>query len=335
LRGEENGSKHHRRILETLREVRIDPTFESWQSAARGLLREGISPEDVQWNDGSIVQSSLLSLTAPRAIEPLTEYRVPARFIELAHRAAMHADAERWAVLYRVLWRVVRENHELLATERDPDVARFLQLAEPTARPFVPQTQSVDALREAVKSCRGCELYKYATQAVFSRGPQDARVALVGEVPGDQEDLRGAPFVGPAGEVLDRALGEVRLSREQLYVTNAVKHFKFERVGKRRIHKTPSPIEVNACRPWLETELAIVRPRIVVCLGATAARSMLGDQFRLMRQHGQWMETRWAPRTMATIHPSAVLRGDDPPTQERNYGILVEDLGKVAAEMSA
>jgi DNA polymerase len=255
---------------------------------------------------------------------------VPARFIELAHRAAVHQDPLRWALLYRVLWRIVRENPELLNAERDPDIARFLQLSEPTARPFVPQTESVETLREAVKACRGCELYKYATQAVFSRGPEDAQIALVGEVPGDQEDLRGAPFVGPAGEVLDRALEQVKLRRDELYVTNAVKHFKFERVGKRRIHKTPSTIEVAACRPWLETELAIVRPQIVVCLGATAARSMLGEQFRIMKQHGQWIESRWAPRTMATIHPSAVLRGDDLPAQERNYAILVEDLGKVA-----
>ncbi len=318
-----------------MKEVRIDPTFESWQSAARGLLREGIPPSEVQWNDGTLVQSSLLTLTAPRAVEAVTEYRVPARFIELAHRAAAHADPQRWALLYRVLWRIVRENHELLSQERDPDIARFLQLSEPTARPFVPQTQSVDALREAVKECRGCELYKHATQAVFSRGPQSAQIALVGEVPGDQEDLRGAPFVGPAGEVLDRALAQVQLRRDELYVTNAVKHFKFERIGKRRIHKTPTSVEVAACRPWLETELAIVRPQIVVCLGATAARSMLGDQFRLMRQHGLWMKTQWAPQTMATIHPSAVLRGDDPPTQERNYAILVEDLGKVAAARSA
>jgi uracil-DNA glycosylase family protein len=314
-----------------MREVRIDPTFESWQSAARGLLREGIPPSEVQWNDGTIVQSSLLGLTAPRAMEPVTEYRVPARFIELAQRAAGHRDPQRWEILYRILWRIVRENHDVLSSERDPDVSRLLELSEPTAAPFVPTTSSVDTLREAVRACRGCDLYKHATQAVFSQGPQDAHIALVGEVPGDQEDLRGAPFVGPAGEVLDRALAQVELKRGELYVTNAVKHFKFERAGKRRIHKTPSPIEVTACRPWLQAELAIVTPRIVVCLGATAARSMIGDHFRLMKQHGQWMKTEWAPMTMATIHPSAVLRGEDPPAQERSYAILVGDLAKVAS----
>jgi uracil-DNA glycosylase family protein len=318
-----------------MREARIEPTFESWQSAARGLLREGVPPEEVQWNDGSIVQSSLLTLTAPRAVEPVTQYRVPTQFIDMAQRVAAQSDPDRWALLYRVLWRITRENHDLLGVDADNDVAQLRYLAQPTAHPFVPDTQSIDSLREAVKQCRGCDLYKHATQAVFSRGPQSARVALVGEVPGDQEDLRGAPFVGPAGEVLDRALAEVQLNREELYVTNAVKHFKFERVGKRRIHKTPSPVEVAACRPWIETELAIVKPQIVVCLGATAARSMLGDQFRLMKQHGQWIDSRWAPQTMATIHPSAVLRADDPTMQERNYSILVEDLGKVAAAVRA
>lgn len=315
-----------------MKEVRIDPTFESWQSAARGLLRDGVSPSEVLWDDGTITQKSLLILTPPRiANEPPTEYRVPARFVELARRAAVHRDPQRWELLYRVLWRLVRENRELLSMEIEPDVSKLLQMCEPSARPFIPQTQSVDTLREAATRCQGCDLYKFATQTVFSRGPQDASIALVGEVPGDQEDLRGAPFVGPAGEVLDRALAEVRLSRDELYVTNAVKHFKFERVGRRRIHKTPAPLEVAACRPWLEAEIALVHPEIVVCLGATAARSMIGESFRLMRQHGQWMETRWAPRTMATIHPSAVLRGDDAAIQERNYSILVGDLGKVAA----
>jgi DNA polymerase len=315
-----------------MREVPIAPTFESWQSAARALLREGLPPSEVLWSDGSVTQA-MLSLAAPRPVEPVSEYRVPARFLDLAQRAARHQDPERWALLYRLLWRIVRENHELLAMEGDPDVARLLRIAAPTARPFVPDAHSVETLREAVHTCRGCDLYKHATQAVFSRGPQSAQIALVGEVPGDQEDLRGQPFVGPAGEVLDRALSEVKLKREELYVTNAVKHFKFERVGKRRIHKTPAQIEVAACRPWLEAELALVKPRIVVCLGATAARSMLGENFRIMKQHGQWIDSRWSKRTMATIHPSAVLRGDDLQTQERNYAILVGDLGKVAAEV--
>lgn len=314
-----------------MREVRISPTFDSWQSAARTLLREGVPPDQIEWSDGTITQRSLLTLAAPvTPSDPTPQYRVPARFLEMARRAAAHPDPQRWSLLYRVLWRLVKENRDLLGFELDPDVGRLLRMCEPSARPFVPATDSLDALREAAARCQGCELYKYATQTVFGRGPATAQIALVGEVPGDQEDLRGAPFVGPAGEVLDRALTEVQLRRDELYVTNAVKHFKFERVGRRRIHKTPGPVEVNACRPWLEAELSILRPAIVVTLGATAARSMLGEQFRLMKQHGQWMETRWSPRTIATIHPSAVLRGDDPAIQSRNYAILLEDLRKVA-----
>ena len=326
-----HGSRVPRLRFALVREVRIDPNFESWQSAARSLLRDGIPPDEVEWNDGSIRQSSLLTLTAPRIEEPVSGYRVPARFLELARRAAGHGDPARWTLMYRVLWRLIKENKDLLELE-DPDVAGLLQLSEPSAQSFVPATSSLEELRGAASKCQGCDLYKYATQTVFGVGPLNAKVALVGEVPGDQEDLRGAPFVGPAGEVLDRALNEVGLPRQELYVTNAVKHFKFERVGRRRIHKTPGPVEVAACRPWLEAEIAILRPKIVVCLGATAARSLIGEGFRLMRQHGTWVETSWSPRTIATLHPSAVLRGDDAHTQTRNYGILVEDLRKVALE---
>ena len=202
-----------------------------------------------------------------------------------------------------------------------------------TAAPLIPERPTIPKLRAAAASCRACDLWKTGTQTVFGEGGAKPRVMLVGEQPGDQEDLQGRPFVGPAGRILDKALEEAGIDRKEIYVTNAVKHFKFERVGKRRIHKTPAPVEVAACRPWLESELALVRPNIVVCLGATAARSMLGDQFRLMKQHGQWIESRWAPRTMATIHPSAVLRADDPPMQERNYAILRDDLRKVATEL--
>src|SRR4029453_11946463 len=174
-----------------------------------------------------------------------------------------------------------------------------------------PAGASLDELRAAGARCQGCDLSRHATQTVFSRGPADARVVLVGEQPGDQEDLRGAPFVGPAGEVLDRALVEVGLARERLYVTNAVKHFKFVPRGKRRIHQTPGTVELTACRPWLEAEIGLIRPESLVCLGATAARALLGPTFRLMREHGRVVATPWAPRTLATLHPSAVLRGED------------------------
>jgi DNA polymerase len=198
------------------------------------------------------------------------------------------------------------------------------------ATPFVPSNASLAELREAATRCTGCDLYRHATQMVFGSGPGDSRIVLVGEQPGDQEDRRGAPFVGPAGEVLDRALSEVGLARDHIYVTNAVKHFKFIERGKRRIHQTPRLSEIAACRPWVEAELATLRPEVVVCLGATAARALLGSSFRLMREHGRFMATRWAPRTMATLHPSAVLRGEDEAAQAQLYGILVADLRLVA-----
>jgi DNA polymerase len=156
-------------------------------------------------------------------------------------------------------------------------------------------------------------------------------VVLVGEQPGDQEDLMGAPFVGPAGEVLDRALVEVGLDRERVYVTNAVKHFKFVAQGKRRIHQTPGLTEVMACRPWLDAELDVVRPAVLGALGATAARAIFGPEFRLLKQRGRFLPSRWAAKTLATIHPSAVLRGQDEAEQARLYAILRDDLRLIAA----
>jgi DNA polymerase len=153
---------------------------------------------------------------------------------------------------------------------------------------------------------------------------------LVGEQPGDQEDLQGAPFVGPAGEVLDRALGDAALPRETVYVTNAVKHFKFVRTPKRRIHQTPNSAEIGACRPWLEAELAILRPRVLVCLGASASKALLGPDFRITRDRGRFLQGRWAPKLLATYHPSAVLRAEDEAGQKRIYDLIVADL-KLAA----
>ena len=205
-------------------------------------------------------------------------------------------------------------------------------VASPTqdARAFVPAGAGLAELASAASRCQGCDLYRHASQTVFGRGPVDARVVLVGEQPGDAEDRQGLPFVGPAGEVLDRALGEAGLDRAQLWITNAVKHFKFVERGKRRIHQTPLASEVTACRPWLEAELAVLEPETLVCLGATAARALLGADFRLMRDRGRFLRTRWAPRTIATLHPSAVLRGEDTGTQARLYAMLVADLKQIA-----
>ena len=199
-----------------------------------------------------------------------------------------------------------------------------------SAAPFVPVSTSLKTLGAAAEKCRGCDLYKTATQVVFGAGPKKARIMLVGEQPGDQEDRQGEPFVGPAGALLDKALADAGIPRDQVFLTNAVKHFKWEPRGKRRIHKKPRMSEVKACRPWLEAELRAVRPAVVVCLGATAAQSMLGASFKLMKQRGQVVSSPSAPRVVATIHPSAVLRAPDAEGRRAAYGMLVADLKVVA-----
>jgi len=209
---------------------------------------------------------------------------------------------------------------------------------ERSAAPFVPRTTSLRALSEAVQACRGCDLYKNATQAVFGAGPKSARVVFVGEQPGDQEDKQGKPFVGPAGAVLDKALEAAGISRDTAYVTNAVKHFKWEPRGKRRIHKKPRVSEIKACRPWLDAEVRAVKPLIVVCLGATAAQSLLGPQFKLMQSRGKLLPVPHtsdersaaglaldAEHILATIHPSAVLRAIDAHERQAAFESLVAD----------
>jgi uracil-DNA glycosylase len=199
-----------------------------------------------------------------------------------------------------------------------------------SAAPFVPPSKSLKVLRAAAHECRGCELYKRATQVVFGEGPKEATVMFVGEQPGDQEDRQGEPFVGPAGALLDKALAEARIPRDKVYVTNAVKHFKWEPRGKRRIHKKPRVSEMKACRPWLEAELSAVKPLVVVCLGATAAQAVFGPQFKLMQQRGQVLESALAKKVVATIHPSAVLRAPDEEGRRAAYAMLLADLKAVA-----
>ncbi|GAA4838666.1 UdgX family uracil-DNA binding protein [Saccharopolyspora rosea] len=197
----------------------------------------------------------------------------------------------------------------------------------------MPPRARLPGLREAVQSCRGCDLYRDATQAVFGAGRESARMVIVGEQPGDQEDRQGAPFVGPAGRMLDRALVEVGIDRDDVYVTNTTKHFKFDRErGKRRIHRKPSRAEVAACRPWLDAELRVVAPELVLCLGATAAQALLGPSFRITKQRGQVVDLPDHDAcAVATIHPSAILRAED---RESMYRGFVADL-RVAAETLA
>src|SRR3954462_6717414 len=195
-----------------------------------------------------------------------------------------------------------------------------------TAAPFVPKTTSVRMLTAAAHTCRGCDLYKTATQVVFGAGPREAHVMFVGEQPGDQEDRQGEPFVGPAGALLDKALADAGIPRQDVYVTNAVKHFKWEPRGKRRIHKKPRISEVKACRPWLEAELKALKPHILVCLGATAAQSVLGPPVKLMQNRGKVLASPPGQPVLATIHPSAVLRAPDAEGRRAAYAMLVADL---------
>ena len=198
-----------------------------------------------------------------------------------------------------------------------------------SAEPFVPPNPTLPTLRKASQECRGCPLWANATQAVFGEGAAGAQVLFVGEQPGDQEDLTGKPFVGPAGKLLDRALEEAGIDRSKTYVTNAVKHFKWKPRGTRRIHQKPSWSEQMACRPWLEAEMAVLKPRVIVPLGATAGQSLLGKDFRVTRDRGRPLDSDLAEHVVATIHPSAVLRADD---REAEFEALVADL-RVVAEL--
>ena len=477
--------------------LRIVRGYDDWRGQARALLGRRVAPDAVLWQDDGAPQATLPlgadqrgeavhiagersgtasagDQTSPaRATQG--DLRVPRAFLELARLAACHRDPRRWALLYRLLWRIVHEDRRLLEIESDPDVhacrqlaaqvrrdehkmrafvrfspvvdggttryvawyapdhqivrmaapffadrfsgmswsiltpdesvhwdgtqltfsegvpvplrvhegdievlwrtyyesvfnparvnlaatmremprRRWAQLPEArlipslvssahervqalgahaspaSARQFVPATRDITALRDAAPGCRGCALHERATQVVFGEGPAGARLVLVGEQPGDQEDRSGRPFVGPAGEVLDRALAAAGLDRRTLYVTNAVKHFSFEPRGKRRIHQTPRLSEIRACRPWLEAELQAIRPECLVLLGSTAATALLGPQTRVMASRGRAIAgTAWASTVFVTIHPSAVLRAED---GEQYFQMLVADLRQAAA----
>ena len=199
-----------------------------------------------------------------------------------------------------------------------------------SAADFLPAKLELSALKRASKHCEGCDLYLHATQTVFGEGPKTARMMLVGEQPGDQEDLSGKPFVGPAGRLLDESLEAAGIARDLVYVTNAVKHFKWTPQGKRRLHGKPSSREIGACRPWLEAEVQVIEPQLMVCLGATAAQALLGKAFRITKQRGQLLSSEWAPQVLATYHPSAVLRAPDKERRDEMRREFVDDL-KIAA----
>jgi uracil-DNA glycosylase len=198
-----------------------------------------------------------------------------------------------------------------------------------TAAPLIPSKPTISKLRAAAARCKACDLWKLGTQTVFGEGGSNPRVMFVGEQPGDQEDILGRPFVGPAGKILDKALEAAGIDRKEVYVTNAVKHFKWEPRGKRRIHKKPNSLEIVACKPWLEAEIEVLKPDVIVCLGATAAQALLGKNFKVSTQRGVFIPSPFAPYVMATVHPSSLLRAPDDETRRRETLRFIEDLKRV------
>ncbi len=455
--------------------------FRQWREQARACLNAGIQPQHVHFIDFRSGQS-VLELEAAHlpSVDPGTTASVPRDFLRLAENAALFRDAERWNILYRLLWRLTHGEPQLLSIDIDDDVrrlrlmekavhldmhkmrafVRFREIAtengteyvawhrpdhwivaantpffvrrfgsmrwailtpdesaywdlkelrfgpglpreaapaedqledlwrtyygsifnparanlkamraempvrhwatlpesqiindllrnadsraltmvkeQPiSASAFIPEQRSIPMLRAAAQRCEGCELHVRATQTVFGEGPVTAQVVLVGEQPGDQEDIAGRPFVGPAGQLLDRALQAAGVDREAVYVTNAVKHFRFEERGKRRIHQKPTGVNVSACRPWLEAELNTIQPKLIVCLGATAAQSLMGRDVRIHADRGKLFEHRWAKHLLVTIHPSALLRLPDPSQFDQQYSLFVRDLRIIPSHLSA
>lgn len=196
--------------------------------------------------------------------------------------------------------------------------------------PLLPLHGNLEQLKKAAKDCKACDLWKSGTQTVFGEGEPNAKIMFVGEQPGDQEDIEGRPFVGPAGKLLDKALVNAGIERTKVYVTNAVKHFKWEPRGKRRIHKKPNAVEIAACRPWLDAEIAALRPKIIVLLGATAAQSLLGRDFRVTQHRGEFLQSELAPFVMATVHPSSILRAPDEQARHDAMKQFIADLKKIA-----
>jgi uracil-DNA glycosylase family protein len=204
-----------------------------------------------------------------------------------------------------------------------------------SAHELIPGRPTIPKLTQAAASCQACNLYANATQTVFGEGPSTAEVMLVGEQPGDREDIEGHPFVGPAGKLLDRALEDAGIDRMEVYITNVVKHFRWEPRGKRRIHKKPNAEQIGACRPWLDAELRVVKPKVLVCLGSTAAQAIIGRQFRVTQHRGEFVDTDLKPLVTATVHPSSILRAPDERTRHQELEWFVRDLRKVARALTA
>ncbi len=321
-----------------------DRDFAGWRNSARALAQRGVAPEEVEWR--------VVGAAAAEAPPPGDNvFHVPRAFVDLARAAICHADPDRFSLLYQLLLRI-RADPRALDKSDDPLVRRLEAMAEeaagknepdkalsgamadnPRASPGSNALAAWEAVRAEAMGCTRCHLYKCGTQTVFGEGPVDARIMFVGEQPGDQEDLAGRPFVGPAGRLFDKALVEAGIDRRQTYVSNAVKHFKFERRGKRRIHQKPEAPEIEACRWWLEQELTILRPGLTVALGATAGRSLFGRMITISRMRGEPHPIPDGGEGWVTVHPSFLLRVRD--DKEREYARFVEDLRRIGERAKA
>ncbi|MDQ6625638.1 MAG: UdgX family uracil-DNA binding protein [Verrucomicrobiota bacterium] len=469
-----------------MEQITFRPTFADWQRAARAALQRGIAPSAVVWNELSAEQPALdiFDELPPGDADNAPALRVPKAFLELARVVSLHRDERRWALLYRIVWRLTHGEPKLLEIVVDDDVSlalsfqkairhdvhkmrafvRFREIAHGSEKWFVawfepehhivehnaaffvdrfasmrwsiltpdrcahwdgheltltdgvrkseaptddeieplwltyyanifnparvkvhameaempkkywrnlpeatlipsllqeaprrvesmirksaakpkisddgewrpapvPETDNLYEVAAAARGCTACHLYKIGTQTVFGDGPKRAKIMFLGEQPGDQEDLVGKPFVGPAGKLLDRALEEAGIDRGDVYVTNTVKHFKWEPRGKRRIHQKPNSREIAACRPWMEAELRIVKPKLLVCLGSTAAQAIFGSSFRVTRERGKVLESPLAARVLTTVHPSSLLRQPDEQSRAREYALFLADLRAAA-----
>ena len=473
-----------------MEQITFLPTFAAWQSAARRALQAELSPGAISWQPFGAEDPALHlfeEAEPTRGTIPVTKFTVPKAFVQTARVVALNRAEQRWAVLYRVLWRLTHGERKLMEIAVDPDITqlrewekairhdvhkmrafvRFREVArddgvwyvawfEPqhhivetnaqffvdrfagmrwsiltpdqcahwdghalritpgveksqaptedkleslwltyysnifnparvkvhamqaempkhywknlpeaavipellrnapqrveamvrksagkiatdddTAWPpaLVPETSRLSVVETAAKICTACHLYKSATQTVFGEGPKHAALMFLGEQPGDQEDLAGKPFVGPAGKLFDRALAEAGIDRSEVYVTNTVKHFKWEPRGKRRIHQKPNSREIAACRPWMEAELRLVQPKLLVCLGSTAAQAIFGSAFRVTRERGKVLASEFAPRVLTTVHPSSLLRQPDEASRDREYALFVGDLRAAASAL--
>ncbi len=301
--------------------------FESWREAARSLILARIPPHEVEWGVGEDPHDQLL-LPAP----PGAGISVPKGFFDIARQAIAHDDPNRFGLLYALLY-IVTQDRTALTDRSDPLVARVEAMAREVVMASTQRIKAgsnseaaLEALRQNAKGCTRCDLYKHATHIVFSEGPVDAPLMLVGEQPGDQEDLQGRPFVGPAGQILDEALEKAGIDRARTYVSNAVKHFKFELRGKRRIHSKPNAGEISACRWWLDQERALIKPRIIVALGATAGHSLLGKSVTISRLRGTSITLPDGSECHVTIHPSYLLRIPDEARKQEEYLQFVEEL---------